>query len=245
MTTKLPIFPLNTVLFPGAPIQLHIFEERYRLMIGRCIEQRSHFGVVLLRSGSEVSPDDPWFRQQVEAAGGGDPELHALREQLGGEAVPHAVGTSAQISISESARLDDGRYYLIALGMRRFRIQYLVQRQPYSIASVVYLPEDSAGAPVAEAGSRLRALYARYWAAVGALTGAEPPSESLPDGVAELGYWMAHRLQVGNAQKQRWLEADIATRLREISAALRAELALLPGGDAGEAERGRGAGSWN
>ncbi|MFN8566879.1 MAG: LON peptidase substrate-binding domain-containing protein [Kouleothrix sp.] len=38
MTVKLPIFPLNTVLFPGAPIQLHIFEDRYRLMIGRCID---------------------------------------------------------------------------------------------------------------------------------------------------------------------------------------------------------------
>lgn len=76
MTVKLPLFPLNTVLFPGAMIQLHVFEERYRLMVGRCIEQRSPFGVVLLRSGSEVNPNDPWFRQQVEAAGGGDAELN-------------------------------------------------------------------------------------------------------------------------------------------------------------------------
>ena len=68
MTQKLPLFPLNTVLFPGAPIQLHIFEERYRLMIGRCLEQSSPFGVVLIRSGSEVSPDDPWVRRQLELA---------------------------------------------------------------------------------------------------------------------------------------------------------------------------------
>jgi hypothetical protein len=57
---------------------------------------------------------------------------------------------------------------------------------------------------------------------------------------------MAHRLNVDNAQKQHWLEADVSTRLREMSAALRAELALLPNGDAGERERGGpGSGSWN
>ncbi|HNP86890.1 MAG: LON peptidase substrate-binding domain-containing protein [Chloroflexi bacterium SZAS-1] len=245
MTVKLPLFPLNTVLFPGAMIQLHVFEERYRLMVGRCIEQRSPFGVVLLRSGSEVNPNDPWFRQQVEAAGGGDAELNQLRLQLGGDALPYVVGTSAQINIGESARLDDGRYYLIAQGQRRFRIQYFVQRQPYFIASVGYLPEESAAHPYG-AGEQLRTVYARYWAAVSALTGTAPPSESLPESPSDLTYWMAHRLNVDNAQKQHWLEADVSTRLREMSAALRAELALLPNGDAGERERGGpGSGSWN
>lgn len=243
MTQKLPIFPLNTVLFPDAPIQLHIFEERYRLMVGRCIEQRSPFGVVLIRSGSEVDPDDPWFRQQIEASGGGDPELDRLRRQLGGTTVPHAVGTSAQISIGESSRLDDGRYHLIAHGQRRFRIQYMVQRQPYYIASVAYLQEESAGlAPGSDA--QLRSVYTRYWRAVSALTGTEPPSETLPENVVDLTYWMAHRLQVDNEQKQRWLETDAATRLREMSAALRAELALLPNTEPGEHERG-GPGAWN
>lgn len=237
MTVKLPIFPLNTVLFPGAAIQLHIFEERYRLMIGRCLEQRSPFGVALLRAGSEVSPDDPWFRQQVEAAGGGDAELGLLRMRLGGEAVPHPVGTSALISPDETVRLDDGRYYLVAHGQRRFRIQYLVQRQPYYIASVAYLPEESAAARPEQAG-QLRALYVRYWAAVRALTGAEPPADALPESAIDLTHWMANRLQVPNDQKQHWLEADVATRLREMSAALRAELALLPGAEPGQRERG-------
>src|SRR5689334_2525159 len=109
MTQKLPIFPLNTVLFPGAPIQLHIFEERYRLMIGRCLEQSSPFGVALLRSGSEVSPDDRWVRRQLELAESFDErEIGALKRELGGEAVPHPVGTTAQISVGESVRLSDG-----------------------------------------------------------------------------------------------------------------------------------------
>jgi Lon protease-like protein len=233
MTQKLPIFPLNMVLFPGAPIQLHIFEERYRQMIGRCLEQSSPFGVALIRSGSEVSPDDPWVRRQLELADAADLDIGALKRELGGETVPHPVGTSAQISAGESVRLSDGRYYLVATGQRRFRIQYFVQRQPYLIASVAYLPEESPAA-VAEPAKQLRQLYARYWAALSAATGDEAPDETLPEHVVDLTYWMANRLQVGAAQKQRWLEADITTRLREISAAIRAELALLPAVEPGQ-----------
>jgi uncharacterized protein len=246
MIQKLPIFPLNTVLFPGAPIQLHIFEERYRLMIGRCLEQSSPFGVALIRSGSEVSPDDPWVRRQLELADAADQlELGALKRELGGETVPHPVGTTAQISAGESVRLSDGRYYLVATGQRRFRIQYFVQRQPYLIASVAYLPEESSTI-VAEPAEQLRRLYTRYWAAISAATGYDPPDEALPSNVIDLTYWMANRLRVDNAQKQRWLEADVATRLREISAAIRAELALLPNAEPGERDGGgSGTSSWN
>jgi Lon protease-like protein len=52
--TRLPLFPLNTVLLPNTTLPLHIFEERYRTMIGRCIDERTLFGVVLIRSGEEV-----------------------------------------------------------------------------------------------------------------------------------------------------------------------------------------------
>ena len=44
----LPLFPLKVVLFPRTEIPLHIFEERYKEMIGECLEQRSEFGIVLL-----------------------------------------------------------------------------------------------------------------------------------------------------------------------------------------------------
>jgi Lon protease-like protein len=246
MTQKLPIFPLNTVLFPGAQIQLHIFEERYRLMIGRCLEQNGPFGVALIRSGSEVSPDDPWVRRQLELADAANElELGALKRELGGETVPYPVGATAQINVAESVRLSDGRYYLVAVGQRRFRIQYFVQRQPYLIASVAYLPEEIS-ATVAEPADKLRQLYARYWAAISATTGYERPAEALPENVVDLTYWMANRLQVDSPQKQRWLEADVTTRLREISAAIRAELTLLPNADPGEREGGGlGTGSWN
>jgi Lon protease-like protein len=47
----LPLFPLPVVLFPGAPLPLHIFEERYRLMIGEAVRDRTEFGVLLAEDG--------------------------------------------------------------------------------------------------------------------------------------------------------------------------------------------------
>ena len=184
MTQKLPIFPLNTVLFPGAPIQLHIFEERYRLMIGRCLEQSSPFGVALIRSGSEVSPDDPWVRRQLELA---DPanelELGALKRELGGETVPHSVGTTAQISVGESVRLSDGRYYLVASGQRRFRIQYFVQRQPYLIASVAYLPEESSAVPLSAPSIRTALVAVSFVPSSVSARGASRTRVASPKGI--------------------------------------------------------------
>jgi Lon protease-like protein len=49
-----PLFPLNTVLFPGGPLPLRIFETRYVDMVRYCMRERSPFGVVLIRAGSEV-----------------------------------------------------------------------------------------------------------------------------------------------------------------------------------------------
>lgn len=47
--TRLPLFPLNAVLFPNTPLPLHIFEKRYRLLVARCIEEKLPFGVVYHR----------------------------------------------------------------------------------------------------------------------------------------------------------------------------------------------------
>lgn len=219
MIQKLPLFPLNTVLFPGAPLTLHIFEERYREMIRRCLEQSSPFGVVLIRSGREVSPDDPFMRRLREMSGieRGEPEENVT--------IPYAVGTTARIS--ESLRLEDGRYWLTAVGQRRFRIQYISQHQPTMIASVAYLSEETT--PIlTESADRVRTLYARYWSAIESASGQRYEAEALPEDVVELSYTLAHRLRIDNARKQRWLEADVATRLREIGNALLAELSLLP-----------------
>lgn len=47
----IPLFPLETVLFPNQPLPLHIFEDRYKLMIGECIDKGQDFGVILIQAG--------------------------------------------------------------------------------------------------------------------------------------------------------------------------------------------------
>jgi Lon protease-like protein len=50
----IPLFPLNTVLFPGGPLPLRIFETRYLDMLSRCLKNNQGFGVCLIEQGSET-----------------------------------------------------------------------------------------------------------------------------------------------------------------------------------------------
>ena len=111
-TEELRLFPLNVVLFPGMTMPLRIFEERYKLMIGECLDAKEPFGVTLIQAGPEV----------------------------GGAATPHRTGTTARITNVE--RLNDGRMNLATLGERRFRIVDTVHQVPYLKARVHYLPEE-------------------------------------------------------------------------------------------------------
>lgn len=108
-TRELPLFPLNTVLFPSLPLPLHIFEERYKLMIGTCVVTDKQFGVCLIKEGVEV----------------------------GGPAEPFEIGTVAQIA--EVERLPDGRMNLMTFGMTRFRLTEVIQREPYLVGRVAPL----------------------------------------------------------------------------------------------------------
>jgi Lon protease-like protein len=104
----LPLFPLHTVLCPGIALPLHIFEPRYRLMVGRCLERDEPFGVVWIRSGREVGP---------------------------GSLAVAEVGTTAEIRDAE--RYPDGRYDLVVIGTGRFRIVEVdAEREPYLLARV-------------------------------------------------------------------------------------------------------------
>lgn len=53
---EIPLFPLNTVLFPGGPLPLRLFEPRYLDMVSRCLKHDTPFGVVLIREGQEAGP---------------------------------------------------------------------------------------------------------------------------------------------------------------------------------------------
>lgn len=88
----IPLFPLQTVLFPAGPLPLRIFESRYIDMIGRCMKSGTGFGVVLILEGAEV----------------------------GASAAVAGVGTYA--SIEDFSQLPDGLLGIFCRGGRRFRI---------------------------------------------------------------------------------------------------------------------------
>lgn len=111
-TRQLPLFPLHTVLFPGVPLPLRVFEERYKQMVKRCLETDRALGIVLIRSGSEV----------------------------GAPAVPYDVGTLARIIRVE--KRDDGTLNLTTVGERRFRIASVDDSEPYAIGDVELLEEE-------------------------------------------------------------------------------------------------------
>ena len=90
---ELSLFPLNTVLFPGGPLPLRIFEPRYLDMVKRCMRDAAPFGVVLIREGEEVGVGPADF---------------------------HDVGTLARIADFDT--LPDGLLGLTCVGEQRFRV---------------------------------------------------------------------------------------------------------------------------
>ena len=111
--SELALFPLNLVLFPGMRLPLHIFEERYKAMIGGCIEEEEPFGVLLIKEGQES----------------GEP------------AEPVQVGTTARIT--QISRLEEGRLNILTQGERRFELVEIIQTRPHMVGLVRYLEEES------------------------------------------------------------------------------------------------------
>jgi Lon protease-like protein len=111
---RLRLFPLNTVLFPGMRMPLHIFEDRYKEMVRECIEENAPFGVLLIKSGSEV----------------------------GAGAIPYEVGTTARILQVEY--LDDGRMNIFAIGEQRFRVVSFTSSHPYLEGDVEIVEQEPA-----------------------------------------------------------------------------------------------------
>jgi Lon protease-like protein len=125
---QIPLFPLHTVLSPGLALPLHVFEDRYLLMVRRCLDESSPFGVVLIHEGSEVAPRD-----------GGPQELAIA-----------SVGTFAEIR--EASRYADGRWELLTVGAGRFLIETVrTGVEPYLVAEVEPLDDAVGDAESAEA----------------------------------------------------------------------------------------------
>ena len=129
---EIPLFPLRSVLCPGVALPLHIFEERYRLMINRCIERAEPFGVVLLREGRDVGP---------------------LKGQVA------AVGTTA--AIRRAGTYPDGQLDILTVGQQRFRLEGVDNvSEPYLVGKVSLLDEPTGSE--AEANDRAQRVGRRF-----------------------------------------------------------------------------------
>ena len=181
----LPLFPLNTVLFPGAALPLQIFEDRYKEMLQDCMASDSRFGAVLIKEGVEV----------------------------GGPAVPHTTGTMAEIvQVSDEQR---GRFLVSCVGRQRFRIRSISDELPYLSGSVELLAEEADQGVTPELTAAVREALAAYLALISGLGGGWVRDVPVPTEPVSLSYLAAAALQVDTARKQTLLEEPTASsRLR-------------------------------
>lgn len=209
---ELPLFPLNTVLFPGMPLRLHIFEERYQLMMQRVMQTNHTFGVNLIRSGTEA---------------------------LGPLPEPHLIGCTARVIQVEP--VGDGRLNLTVVGDERYKILHLGSNQPYLTAFVEAMPlQESQNPEVARESQALRKRLVTYLTLLASNSAPTEVGEmqldfdlsnvQLPDDPLLLIYLAAALLQIPAHEKQPLLETQNAAQLIEMVQRLyRRELAVMPG----------------
>ena len=197
--TRVPLFPLNSVLFPHAVLPLQVFEPRYLQMIHELLEGDGRFGSVLIERGHEV--------------GGGDHRFE--------------VGTAAKVA--RVGTLEDGRLAVVAVGIRRFRVGSWLPDDPYPQAVVLDLPEEPATdllvdriEEVRKAHRRTLALAAELGSSVGDI------DLELPDSPTAAAWHLCDAAPLEQLDRQRLLEIDAPEeRLEELARLLRDRADLL------------------
>lgn len=182
---ELPLFPLNTVLFPDMPLPLHIFEERYKIMMDTCIQEKRPFGVVLIREGA--AEFDPLV-------------------------TPHPIGCTAKII--QVQHLNEGDLFIMAVGEKRFRIHSLQRDKPYLVGQVEYAPlETEQVKSLDKAVHRLYPLVVDYLNILAQVGKVEFDTSQIPTDPSTFVYLAASIIQVPVEKKQNFLAEDDATQL--------------------------------
>lgn len=201
---ELPLFPLQQgVLFPGMLLPLHIFEERYKVMIGTCHLTEQPFGVMLIREGSEV----------------------------GAPAEPVDVGCTARIV--ELQRLPGGGMNLVAVGTNRFRLAEPARVMPEGFIQARVQVITSEPRPPDVPASLVADVLERFQAYLEALgNGSAEPGltdlSALADEPVQLSFQVGASLRVKAAERQALLELDdLQARLERERTLLRRELQTL------------------
>lgn len=195
----MPMFPLGSVLFPGAVLPLQVFEPRYREMVADVSAGDGRFGVVLIDRGHEV--------------GGGDERTD--------------VGTLAEIV--RKAESEDGRILIVAVGRERIRVAEWLEDAPYPVAEVVDFPEGDAGPQVAVALERARVARNKLLAlAIEMGAHGQDLQLDLPDDPNAAAWSLCEAAPVGSFDRQRLLETTAATeRLLLLEQMMRAQTSDL------------------
>ncbi|MEU5421778.1 LON peptidase substrate-binding domain-containing protein [Streptomyces sp. NPDC020667] len=224
-TARLPLFPLNTVLFPGLVLPLNVFEQRYRALMRDLSElpedEPRRFGVVAIRDGHEVAPTAPGLPEGSRpepgpASGFGTDPLKSF----------YSVGCVAEAAtIRERA---DGTFEVLSSGTSRFRLLSVDASGPYLTGEVEYLEERQGDEAGALATGVVRAFRAYQKRLAGAAESSLAGQSDLPGEPSVLSYLVAAAAMLDTPAKQRLLQApDTGSRLAEELKVLRAETAVI------------------
>ncbi len=196
---EIPLFPLNTVLFPNMPLPLRIFETRYQEMLRFCLANKSPFGVVLIKDG---------------------------QAEFGPLALPFGVGTTAEIV---EVQPHEGQSLIVTMGMRRFRIVTLKQERPYLTADVEYIPLMTKSIHEAtRLASALQPLVWVYLQKLNELDSTYVELDQFPPDAKTFANLAAGLIQIGNLEKQDLLEEDETEGLlKKLTRLYKRELVLL------------------
>lgn len=201
MTTRLPMFPLNAVLFPGVTMPLHVFEDRYRALVHHLLRldpEERFFGSVGIREGYEV----------------GDQGAQSL----------YRVGCRLQLSDVEDN--PDGSFDISVLALGRIRLDRLDGSGTFPVGEVVELPEPEVEVPQ-EVVERARATFTAYRAALLEFR-SDPFSGTLPRDPEYLSWTLSATTPLPMSERQALLEADDAgVRLAMVTDLLRTELRAM------------------
>lgn len=205
---RLPLFPLGTVLFPGARLPLQVFEARYVELLAdlsRLAPHERRFGVVAIRRGDEVGDERR-------------PELES-------------VGTAALLtSTAQGAGGPTGVVFVVeAVGDHRFRVEQVdADDKPYLVGEVTWL--EDAAAPADELAGAVGQAREAYAAFALAATGRPLPDGAVPADLspAQLAYELAQAVRLPVQDRQAVLEGrGPAERLAIVSRLLRREATLF------------------
>ncbi len=192
--TKMPLFPLELVLFPGMMLPLHIFEPRYKAMIKECLGSGQPFGVVLVKRDTD--------KQQADVKN---------RASFG---EMYNVGTTAHITAVE--HLDDGRMNLITVGQDRFVIKDVnVSEEDFFVGQVDPFPMVDAIQPEKAEflTGKLRPIVQRYIENLAQASGENLSDTNLPTDPVALAYLAGTAIQGPLADKQRLLSTQSLQKL--------------------------------